>query len=938
MKKCIVLLIIAGAGVISCQRTTLIKNDNGVIVRNSFGSVAVAIMDTHLVHVQATSDTFPTGKSLIIPDTIKRKKVPWQTETTENEIIVSTSFLKIHINKANLSLTFHDAHGKIILQEKGRFIRDTMVAGEKCKHCRQYFSFAPGEALYGLGQYQDGVMNLRGCARELFQQNTVDVTPVLVSSEGYGLLWHNYSFTQFNDTAYLPGKGSTGFFQSEVADGVDYYFFYGPEPDRVIASYRYLTGNPPLYGRWAYGLWQCKEHYHTQHEILTVAREYRKRNIPLDNIVQDWFYWNPFPWGSHAFDRSRYPQPEELTKELHEKYHLHIMISVWAKFLAGSNNYKELNEAGVLYPVCGPFGKEQYYDPYHPEGRRIYWKQIHDSLYTKGFDAWWLDATEPEMGDLRADSIKKAMKNYLGSGARYLNTYSLMTTKAVYEGQRAVSDKKRVFILTRSAFAGQQRHAAASWSGDIHASWEVFHHQIAGGLNLCLSGLPYWTTDIGGFFVDDFPGGNQNKEYQELFVRWFQFGAFCPIFRVHGTSTPREMYLFGDQGYWAYDAQLKADQLRYRLLPYIYSLAWKVHSQGYTLMRALVFDFPYDENVYAIGDQFMFGPALLVNPVTGPMYHKDFVNIQKISKIIPADYLYSPDGKEKGLTAEYFNDMDFTRKIVTRKDSVICFDWGFLPPCRGIKEDGFSVVWKGQLEAPETGEYVFATAADDGIRLRLDDVVLIDNWQQQPVTWKEARMKLEAGVKYDIRVEYFDKQNGAVAKLLWITPSQMARLKAEEKIFHAQSLKTRKVYLPQSAGWYDFWTHEKLSGRQTIDAPAPIDRIPLYVKAGSIIPLGPVMNYATEKNCDPIEIRIYPGANASFTLYEDENDNYNYEKGLYATITFEWDNASRTLAISERKGEFPGMLKERTFIIKAIDKKDSEKRIIYHGAPVSVHL
>ena len=327
---------------------------------------------------------------------------------------------------------------------------------------------------------------------------------------------------------------------------------------------------------------------------------FRQRHIPLDVIVQDWFYWNPLPWGSHYFDRKRYPDPVKMIADVHSK-HARIMISIWSKFEKGSPNQAELDAAGYMFPSLDTrFDKNiQYYDVYNPGARQMYWKQVNDSLFKKGIDAWWQDASEPELGDLTNDTLKQIMNNKLGTGARYLNTYPLMTTKAFYDGQRASTSEKRVCILTRSAYAGQQRNAAITWSGDISASWNVFSNQIPAGLNFCYSGIPYWTTDIGAFFVN-YIGGNQNDSYKELFVRWFQFGAFCPVFRVHGTNTPREMWCFGKPGTWAFDALLKTDKLRYRLMPYIYSLAWKITNENYTAMRGLAFDFASDANVYNI--------------------------------------------------------------------------------------------------------------------------------------------------------------------------------------------------------------------------------------------------------------------------------------------------------------------------------------------------
>ena len=940
------LIITACLAMYSCNRAKVTKEEHGITVRVGKDLVGLTVYDENIIRVRATDSTdFSARKSLVVLDTAL-KMTPWNLEESGDAVIISTSRIKATVNRKTGRVSFSDLSGNPLLTEAGRAILPNVVNGRKYKKTEQKFLWQGDEALYGLGQFQNGVMNYRGMHLDLYQQNTVVVTPVLVSSKGYGIYWDNYSQTQFADTTgYVAGKPSIGSLASEVADQIDYYFIYGPSIDTVTAGLRDLSGRAPMFGRWAYGLWQCKEHYNTQAEILGVAAEYRKRNIPVDNIVQDWFYWNPEPWGSHYFDRKRYPYPSSMTRVLHDTYHMKIMISVWSKFMEGSPNYEEMKKAGFLFPATQPFGnKEYYYDAYNPAARKLYWKQISDSLYSKGFDAWWLDATEPEIGDLSQDSIKKVMDNYLGSGARYLNTYSLMTTEAVYQGQRSESEKQRVFILTRSNFLGQQRNAAASWSGDISASWDVFRKQIAGGLNLGLAGLPYWTTDIGAFFVNGFPGGNQNKEYQELFVRWFQFGAFCPVFRVHGTSTPREMYQFGENGkpagpgYWAYDAQLKADKLRYRLMPYIYSMAWKISDDGSTLMRGLIFDFPKDKNVFEINDQYMFGPSILVCPVTAPMYHKDFYNQEGMAEVIPAGNLFSPDGKTKGLKTDYYNDPNLKDHVATSTDPEIDFDWGSGSPENGVNTDRFSVMWTGKLLADETGDYTLITEADDGIRLYVDGKMIIDNWVEQAATYKSADVKLVAGKKYNLKVEYMDLHAGAVARLLWITPSKKSSLKNTKEDFYSQKLKSRKVYLPEAEGWYDFWSGEKLKGGQFIDAPAPVDEIPLFVKAGSIIPLGPVMNYSTEKPCDPVELQIYPGNNASFEFYEDENDNYDYEKGLYSIIPLEWDDASSTLTIGARRGQFPGMMQHHTFNIVLKGKGGIKKQVSYDGNEIRIKM
>jgi alpha-D-xyloside xylohydrolase len=589
------------------------------------------------------------------------------------------------------------------------------------------------EAFYGLGQHQAGVLNYRGESVDISQDNTNISVPLLLSSNGYGIFWNNGSRTRFNNRFV-----HAFYISSEVADSIDYYFLYGPDFDKIIASYRELTGQAPLFGRWAYGYWQCKNRYDSQRELETIARKYRDLHIPLDDIVQDWFWWNIM--GEPVFNKN-YPDPKGMVEALH-KDHVHLMVSVWPFFRPGSLVYDYMDKHDFFIDktkVSGfhPAGMALY-DAFNPEARKYYWKLMDDALFKIGVDAWWLDTTEPETEGLETNLLVNH-KVALGNGARYANEFPLLTTTGVYEGQRAASDQKRVFILSRSGFAGIQRNSTVVWSGDVDPNWETFRRQIPAGLDLSVSGIPYWTTDIGGFVS----ANPDDEKYRELYIRWFQFGAFSPIFRAHGTRTTNQNEI------WSYGPEAQKiltsyDQLRYRLMPYIYSTAWMVTNQGYTFMRPLVMDFRRDPRAQNVSDQFLFGPAILVNPVVEP---------------------------------------------------------------------------------------------------------------------------------------------GA---------------------------STRHLYLPE-ATWYGFWTGTSMQGGRTIDAPAPIDRIPLFIRAGSILPLGPDMEYAAEKPADPIELRVYRGANGNFTLYEDENDNYNYEKGAHATIPFSWDEATQTLTIGDRTGTFPGMLETRTF-------------------------
>jgi alpha-D-xyloside xylohydrolase len=632
-----------------------------------------------------------------------------------------------------------------------------------------------------------------------------------------------------------------------------------------------------------------------------------------------------------------------MTRDLHA-LNTKLMISVWAKFVPGSDNHAEMAARGFLYPPFdkahgGPAGNsEQYYDAFNPEARSLYWRQMDEQLFSKGIDAWWLDATEPEIGDLNRDEVRQVMaRTALGHGARQLNAYSLMTTEAVYRGQRQSDPNKRVFILTRSAFAGQQRNAAATWSGDIEATWDVFAKQVAAGINFGLSGLPYWTTDVGGFFVRQYPKGGQDPAYQELFTRWYQWGAFCPIFRVHGTAVPREIWRFGEPGTWAYDAQLRFDRLRYRLMPYIYSLAGHVtHGQG-TILRGLPFDFRSDARVRDIADEHMFGPAFLVSPVLKPLR---YMRSGDVGEKIPSKVFAAPDGTSGVLLGEYFADKELSHRAATRNDSAIDFDWGQAAPLPEVPPDLFSVRWTGRLRAPETGEYDLSTVADDGVRLWVDGKLLIDDWTQHAPEYHTGRIALEAGKQYDFRLEYYDEIMGASVKLRWMLPSDRHAADAS-----ASKPMLRRVYLPAGTSWYDFWSGARIAGGQTIDAPAPLETMPLHVRAGSIVPFGPHLQYANEKPADPIELRVYRGADGRFELYEDEGDGYAYEKGVFASIPIEWSEAKQTLTIGARQGAFPGMLQRRTVHVVFVRKghgvgiepeAQADATVEYDGKPLTV--
>jgi alpha-D-xyloside xylohydrolase len=718
---------------------TVLPQSNGVLLKTDSGTLRLEVDAPRIIRVTFVhGDQFPPTPSLAVIS--RPKSTRWSLADETNEIVLRTDELDVRVNRATAAIAFYARDGTRVLEEKPNGRSLTAGGLDKAGSSRQEFVLSPDEAIYGLGQHQQGVMNYRGTTVHLQQENREVAVPVLVSSRGYGVFWDNPAIT---DVDAGQTDSNTIAWTSESAQAIDYYFLFGPSLDQVISDYRSLTGAVPMFGKWAWGFWQCKEHYASQQELLQVADWYREHKIPLDCVIQDWYYWAPHQWGSHQFDTNRYPDFAGLMRQLHLD-HLHLIISVWGRFDEGSSNWQELKNAGALYSeVFSNFlvpARYQYYDPFNSAARRIYWRQMSQELFADDIDGWWLDASEPEL-DGRWGQFRD-FTTAAGPGSKVFNAYPLLHTTGVYQGQRAETSKKRAFILTRSAWAGQQRNAAVTWSGDINGTWDVFAKQIPAGLNFTASGIPYWNTDIGGFFGGD----PADPNYAELFTRWFQFGAFCPMFRVHGTSHPKEM--------WRFDTNTEAiliryDELRYHLLPYIYSVAWQVTSHDYTMMRPLVMDFRDDTNVYDIADQYLFGPALMVCPVT----HSGAAN--------------------------------------------------------------------------------------------------------------------------------------------------------------------RSVYLPSGAQWFDFWTGRTISGGRTIDAAAPIQTLPLFVRAGSIIPYGPPVQYAAASP-DPIELRIYPGADGHFVLYEDEGDNYDYEHGKYATIPIAWNDSARTLDIGKRHGRFPGMLKQRTFRIALV--------------------
>jgi len=561
----------------------------------------------------------------------------------EGHISLSTSMLKVILDKNTGKTSFLTRDDNILLTEKDYGSQFTPVkdVDEDSYLVRQAFKLDRDEAIYGLGQFQDGKMMQRNQRLYLLQDILITAIPFFQSTKGYGLFWENYSPTYFTDN---PQETS---FESTVGDCADYYFMYGGNADGVISEMRDLTGQAPMFPYWTYGYWQSKERYKSQDETIEVVKKYRELGVPLDGIIQDWQYWGDnYHWNAMEFLNPEFPDPQKMIDEVHN-LDAHIIFSIWSSFGPKTAQYKELEKNGMLFdfgtwPLSGKEGWPpdmdypsgvRVYDAYNPKARDIYWKYLNKGMFSLGVDGWWMDSTEPDHFN-REDSDYN-QKTYLGSFRKYRNLYPLLTVGSVYKHQREVSSDKRVFILTRSAFAGQQRYGANSWSGDVVSDWPDFKNQIAAGLNFSLCGIPHWNSDIGGFFVWKYPNRVKNPAYKELYVRWLQFGTFCPMMRSHGTDTPREIYQFGEKGSWAYDAIEKFINLRYRLLPYTYSVSWDVTSNSSSMMRALMMDFAYDKNVLDINDQYMFGKSILVCPVTEAQYTKQ---ARTDESALPADF------------------------------------------------------------------------------------------------------------------------------------------------------------------------------------------------------------------------------------------------------------------------------------------------------------
>lgn len=726
-----------------------------------------------------------------------------------NDIVTMKSdLMQVDFNVKTGRISFADLSGNILFTEKdyGAQFTPHYDAGNETFKVRQAFLIDKNEAIYGLGQIQTNKMNQRNqqvYMRQKQREGGYAYVPIIQSTKGYGLFWDNYSPTTYTDN---PQELS---FDSEVGECIDYYFMYGQNADGVIAQIRDLTGQAPMFPLWTYGFFQSRERYKSQWETMEVVDKYRELGIPLDGIIQDWQYWGANTnWNSMNFDNPEFSEPQKMIDHIH-KQNAKIMISIWSSFGPDTKQFKDLEKINALFDfkTWPPSTKSTWppdpnspsgvkvYDAYNQQARDIYWDYLNKGLFSKGIDAWWTDSTEPDHLDVEEKDFD--IPTAMGTYRSVVNAFPLLTNGSIYDNQRAVSSDKRVYLLTRSAFAGQQRYGANTWSGDIVSTWDIFKKQIPTGLNFSITGIPYWNTDIGGFFNWHYHNGDKNKAYHELYTRWFQYGTFTPMQRSHGSEAEKEIYNLGKKGDWVYDSEEKYINFRYALLPYLYSTAWEVTNNSGSFLRALFMDFNDDPKVHNIGNQYMFGKAFLVTPVTEPMY--------------------------------VFSD-------------------------------------KEKWEAPR---------------------------------------------------EDFSK------------------------------IGTQEVYLPNGTKWIDFWTGETFNGGQTINKEVPIDIIPLYVKAGSIIPFGPKVQYSTEKKWDNLEIRIYPGADGEFILYEDENDNYNYENGVYSTIKFKWDDNTHTLTIEDRNGKFPQILKSRKFNIVVVDEKNGigseqsvtfTQTISYNGKAKTVKL
>ncbi|WP_354668933.1 glycoside hydrolase family 31 protein [Caulobacter sp. RL271] len=922
-----------------------VRLESGVQVRLDGVTKNIIFYAPNTVRVNANlGRNYWTASSLVViapPGPVALKIA--ETPTT---LTLASAKLRVEVSKATGALRFFDAHGKLYTEESRatpQSLTARTISEAPTYEAQNSFALRPDEAIYGFGFTADSASNRRGKDLLLVQTNVGIIIPVMMSSRRYGVMWDTYSQMRFKENA-----GEATLWAESAPGGVDYYFMGGDTPDAVVGAYRDLTGQAPMYPKQAFGLFMSKERYKTQDQLVEVARTFRKEGFPLDYIVQDWQYWGSDKdgsWSGMTWDKVRYPDPEGMVRAIHD-LNMKLMVSIWPSIGDDTALAHELDAQGLRFKPLHWISKHaRVYDAYSPLGREIYFKHIKSGLLDKGVDALWMDGTEIEVSSAMwnaADNIRdtKALgSNALGDFTRYLNPYSLMTTQGTYDGQRATSDK-RVFTLTRSAWAGAQRTAAASWSGDIFASWKTFAEQVAGGVNVTVTGNPYWTQDTGGFFVSEFPGGERNAAWRELYARWAQFAAFNPIMRIHGTNVEREPYRFKTLAPQVYASLLSSARLRYRMLPYIYGLSWQVTSAGYTLMRPSMMDFPDDRALDRINDSFMFGPAFLVHPVTRPMYHVT----APPSAPVPNANLRTPDGKA-GLAVRYFEGENFETPKGALVDEKVDHDWPD-PPLAEIPGgltslQHFSARWEGAIVAPEDGEYEIGVAGNDGFRLFLAGEKVIDDWSAGAERQRNVRRMMKKGERLPLRIDYHQVDGNRVLRLTWRKPSD---LRAAASVENAPRNLTVATYLPKGADWYDFWSNARHKGGETVSRDAPLDLIPLYVRAGSIVPMGPDVQYATERPGAPYDVKVYAGADGRFTVYEDDNETYAYEKGQRATYDLVWNDKARTLTIGARQGSYPGLVRQRqldvTLIVGARTSAPVEikRRVIYDGAAKTVRF
>jgi len=879
---------------------------------------AVLFYGPGLVRVTAhLGSVHTTQPSLVVVG--KPQAVALQVSEHGDTLVIAGPAVRVTVDKRSGALAFFGADRQLLTRERERApteLTRVQIAGEPSYALAQAFTLAPDESLYGLGQYNEPYMDYRGRDVLMVQTNIGIVVPFMISARRWGLLWDVYSKMSFSD------RPEDATFRAESAPaGVDYYLVAGGTMDGVIGGYRALTGAAPMVPLAAFGLFMSKERYTTQQLLLDVVRRFRADGFPLDYIVQDWQYWGGQKdgewdgrWSGMVWDPERFPDPAAMTRELHGPLHARLMVSIWPSVGNDTALARELDAQGLRFePLHWISRRARIYDAFSEAGRRIYFKHVKKGLLDVGVDALWMDGTEVEVGGAAHDpaeveaDIKRLGRNALGDFARYLNVYSLVTTQGVYEGQRANRDPaaRRVLTLTRSAWAGQQRYAALPWSGDTTATWATLRAQIAGGLNVSMAGLPYWTQDTGGFFVDH-QGGEHNPAYRELYARWNQFGIFNPVYRIHGTSIEREPYRFRTLDPALYGSLRRAAQLRYRLLPYLYGLAWRSTREGYVMMRGLAMDFPDQAALRKVDDTYMFGPAFLVQPITRPMFNA----VLPPPATVPPSQLRTPDG-QPGLVLEYFDGMNFERLASRTVDTVIEHRWpdpplGSVPPgLSGLEH--FSARWTGELVAAESGEHEIGLEGDDGFRLWLDGRLVVEDWQDGAPRLRSHRVTLAKGQSLALRIDFYQDGHGRLLRLVWRTPSQLGELaELQGKLDQRQA-----TLLPAGCDWYDFWTGQRHAGGRSVMRSYRLDEFPLFVRAGAIVPMGPAVQYVDEHPDAPWEIRLHPGADGQFTLYEDDGQTYAYERGERATIDLRWHDASRTLHVGARQGRYPGMVMQR---------------------------